>query len=89
MLDTANDLQPKCVTLPELKAALWPFCFGWSWAEDAIQDLWKLGAPVPGSTNMVTRIIYPTQFRKWWAEVQQRMGIATPAEAIHAKIKGF
>lgn len=69
-----QSLQPKIVTLPEIKRALLPFCVGYKWAEGAIVDLWKTGAPVPQPEGEPERrILIPTQFQKWWEDVQKRM----------------
>ena len=76
-LVTPSKLQPKIVTLEELRQALLPFCRGWTWAEDAIHDLWLLGGPCPThhTDGVERRVLLPTQFAKWWFEVSQRMGI--------------
>lgn len=69
--------QPRLVTLTELRTRLLPICQGWKWAEDAIADLWKLGAPIPGNPNEEERrVLLPGQFSKWWQEVAERMGYA-------------
>ena len=44
-----RDVGPRAVTLAELRGVLLPLCAGWSWAEGAILDLWRLGAPTPDS----------------------------------------
>lgn len=87
---------PRIVTYAQLRKVLLPLCHGWTWAEDAMHDLWKMGAPVP--VNPLPgqrpqdieekRILLPNQFIKWWHEVQQRMGIETPGDVIYgSKIK--
>ncbi len=83
-----RDLRPKCVSYGELRRVLLPHCLGWGWAENAIRDLWLMGAPIPvGPGEPERRILLPTQFRKWWAEVQAKMSVTTPAEVLHAKIR--
>lgn len=68
-------MEPRFVTLSELRAKLLPYCFGYKWAEDAIVDLWKKGAPLPVAPGMPeTRVLLPKQFAKWWEDVAQRMG---------------
>lgn len=64
------------VSRAQLYRKLAPYCHGWGWATDAIDDLWKLGAPVPrrSSREPVKRIILPSQFKKWWREVAERNG---------------
>lgn len=39
--------QARLVTYPDLRRKLLPYVGGWKWAEDAIRDLWLLGAPIP------------------------------------------
>lgn len=69
--------QPRLVTLAELRKRLLPFCMGFKWGEDAIADLWKLGAPVPVNPGEdERRVLLPNQFAKWWQEVAQRQGLA-------------
>jgi hypothetical protein len=47
-LVTPNDyITPRTVSLKELRARLLPLIGGWTWADDAINDLWLLGAPDP------------------------------------------
>jgi hypothetical protein len=79
--------EPRLVTLAELRSRLLPLCMGWSWAEDAIHDLWLLGAPIPTGPNQPeTRILLPGQFKKWYGEIQARMGLATSPEAAYGQI---
>lgn len=69
--------KPRIVTLAELQRVLHRYTFGYKWAEDAIVDLWKLGAPLPQPANEPERrVLLPGQFAKWWAELAQRMGYA-------------
>jgi len=72
---TPEELSPRIVTLRELRRVLLPHCHGWKWAEDAIVDLWKLGAPVPNPGAEERRVLLPSQFKKWWLEVTERIGV--------------
>lgn len=47
ILTPAELMQPRTVSLKELRATLLPLFAGWSWADDAIVDLWLMGAPDP------------------------------------------
>jgi len=40
-------LSPRMVSIYELRDKLLPLMAGYPWAEDALMDLWKLGAPDP------------------------------------------
>jgi len=85
-------LQPRIVTFAELFKALFPLTGGWPWAVDAIRDLWLLGAPVPSlsPTNVEMRILLPQQFQKWFAEIQQRMGLqVSPGDMYATASKGL
>lgn len=82
ILNTQTAMTPRIVSLEDLRAVLLPLCFGYSWAENAIVDLWLKGAPVPQDEGQPERrILIPAYFRQWWGEVQHRMGI--PIEAHH------
>ena len=80
----ALQARPLIITLPRLRAVLLPKIGGWKWAEDALVDLWRLGAPSPDSgpchckdprtCTHVKRILMPRQFEVWWADVCQRTG---------------
>lgn len=71
-------MQPKIVTLKELQAVLFRYTLGWKWAEDAIVDLWKKGAPIPQPEGEPERrVLLPGQFAKWWDELAQRQGLQT------------
>jgi hypothetical protein len=80
-----KDIQPRLVTLPELRAALLPYTAGFAWGEKAIVDLWEMGAPAPQDVcvcgwyakdprrcNCIRRVLLPAQFARWWAEVVAR-----------------
>jgi hypothetical protein len=77
-------MQPRIVSLADLKAKLIPLCLGYVWAEAAIVDLWMKGAPVPQPAHEPERrILIPTHFATWWGEIQQRMGIDVSAQQIY------
>lgn len=44
-------LTPRMVSIYELRAKLMPLMQGYAWAEDALMDLWKMGAPDPAPTS--------------------------------------
>jgi hypothetical protein len=46
------DLKPRMVSIYELRAKLLPLMAGCPWAEDALMDLWKKGAPDPSPSSM-------------------------------------
>ena len=84
-------MQPRIVSLSDLKAKLLPLCLGYTWAENAIVDLWTKGAPVPQPVGEPERrILIPTHFSAWWNEIQQRMGVnVAPAEAYKLASRNF
>lgn len=43
------DTRPRLVSIYELLAKLRPLMEGYPWAEDALMDLWQMGAPDPAS----------------------------------------
>lgn len=87
ILNRSQIMQPRIVSLQDLRAVLVPLCLGYPWAENAIVDLWKKGAPVPQAEGQPERrILIPEYFAQWWAEVQQRMGVELPPENIYPKI---
>ena len=95
-------LSPRMVSIYELRAKLRPLMLGYGWAEDALMDLWKMGAPDPSPASAPCslafgplacaramngkprcgiygcarekRVLLPTQFEKWWADVTKRQG---------------
>ena len=82
-----NQPQPKIVTLKELRRVLLRYTHGWEWAEKAILDLWQMGAPIPQDEGQPERrILMPTQFMKWWGEVQERMGYDLRGRDAYARI---
>lgn len=74
-------MRPRIVSLKDLQDKLLPYCVGYAWAEGAIVDLWKKGAPVPQSDPQAPerRILIPEYFSQWWQDVQQRMGYEATA----------
>lgn len=100
ILTPGNLNKPKVVSFPHLRDKLMPYTAGFKWGEDAIHDLWLAGAPSPQHSvcplqppckaiecEHIKRILLPTQFKKWWAEVQQRMAHDPAIGAlIHGKI---
>jgi hypothetical protein len=91
--------QPKLVTYPELRRKLEVYTRGWPWAEDAIRDLWLMGAPMPmdkcpGNTpckaypscDHIRRVLIPEAFAKWWAEVGERQAELIGAKEVASKI---
>jgi len=93
--DKARREQPRLVSYPQLVIRLFPLLKGWSWAQDALRDLWLLGAPVPQDhcpgnvpckayprCNHIRRVLLPAQFKKWWDEVRERQSIEIAAKAL-------
>jgi len=96
------------VSIYELLVKLRPLIDGYPWAEDALIDLWKMGAPDPSPNSqkcqgphcalevmkrnrcvpkfgcaMEKRVLLPSQFATWWADVAARQGHPlTAAEAL-------
>jgi len=84
--------RPRIVTWGEMLKTLLPYIEHYPWAMDTIGDLWRMCTPTPNQVlrpdpvPTETRIIMPNDFAKWWADVQQQMGIeATPNEVIPAR----
>lgn len=87
IITPADYQKPRIVTLAELQRILSRYTFGMKWAEDAIVDLWKLGAPMPQPENEPERrVLLPGQFAKWWAELAQRMGYAANGRQSYNEI---
>jgi hypothetical protein len=77
---------PKMVSLAELRATLAPALNAVPWADDALTDLWKMGAPDPNASVCeahcpeklcphVKRVLLPRQFKAWWQDVEKRMDL--------------
>ena len=51
-------LTPRMVSIYELRAKLIPLMAGYAWAEDALMDLWKLGAPDPSPRSSTCTLAF-------------------------------
>lgn len=84
---TSDFTTPRMVSLKELRDKLMPYVGAYKWADDAINDLWKLGAPDPQACICprkpkckdrecphVKRVLLAGQFAKWWEDVAHRQG---------------
>jgi len=87
ILTPADYQKPRIVTLAELQRVLKRYTFGMKWAEDAVVDLWRTGAPMPQLAGQPERrVLLPGQFAKWWAELAQRMGYAANGRQSYNEI---
>lgn len=43
----AREIGPRIISMADLRKKLGPLMAGVPWAEDALQDLWRMGAPDP------------------------------------------
>ena len=86
-----NDFtQPRIITRRDLDRAVLPHILGYDWAVNALEELWRMSTPTPESVQAAMRgvpfierrILHPSLFRQWWADVQRRRGIATPLDQI-------
>ena len=81
---------PRIITKRDLDKAVLPHIMGYEWAINALEDLWRMSSPTPESVQaslagvpyIETRILYPSLFKQWWADVQQRRGIALPLDSV-------
>jgi len=81
---------PRIVTRADLDKSVMPHIMGYDWAVRALDDLWRQSTPTPESVQAAmagrpyteTRILHPTLFQTWWADVQQRRGIPSPLDQI-------
>jgi len=81
---------PRIVTRADLDRAVLPHILGYTWAVNALEDLWRMSTPTPetvqahlaGIPVVERRILYPSQFASWWADVQKRQGIPTSLDRI-------
>jgi len=81
---------PRIVTWADLQRSVLPHIIGYEWAVNALEEIWRLSTPTPESVqaamarvpNVERRILYPSIFAQWWAEVQQRKGIDLPLERV-------
>lgn len=78
--------QPRIITWARLQEVILPKIAGYPWAVGTLWDLWKKCTPTPNQILTPnpgpneTRIINPTQFAKWWGNVQERMGLDVSAD---------
>ena len=81
---------PRIVTRYDLDRAVMPHIMGYTWAVNALDELWHMATPTPETLRLALagvpviekRILHPSQFAQWWADVQKRQGIATPLDKI-------
>jgi len=81
---------PRIITKADLDKAVLPHIMGYEWAVNALEDLWRMSSPTPESLRAAmrgipfieTRILYPSLFKQWWADVQQRRGITLPLDSV-------
>ena len=77
--------QPRIVSLRELRSKLVPMCHGDKWAESAIDDLWKKGAPVDGGPGREEkRLLLPNQFAAWFDDFSKRLGLGLPGRDAYS-----
>jgi len=82
--------QPRIVTWGDLERSVLPHVQGYDWAVRALEDLWRLSTPTPESVQAAMaggpfverRILLPSVFQQWWADVQQRRGIDLPLNSV-------
>ncbi|MCA9366871.1 hypothetical protein KC887_01235 [Candidatus Kaiserbacteria bacterium] len=69
-------LPPLIVTFEQLVFILQPLTMGYAWGENAIRDLWLLGAPIPTSNPLAPtkRIVFPGKLAEWLADVLEKKG---------------
>lgn len=81
---------PRIVTRADLDRAVLSHIIGYSWAVNALEELWRMSTPTPETVQAhlagipveERRILYPSLFAQWWADVQQRQGIPTSLDRI-------
>ena len=81
---------PRIVTWADLQGSVLPHIMGYEWAVYALEEIWRLSTPTPESVQasmagvpyIERRILYPSIFAQWWANVQQRKGIDLPLERV-------
>lgn len=80
-------LTPRLVSIYELRKTLMPYMAGVPWAEDALMDLWKMGAPdpspqsrpcAPGTCEMEKRTGHACG--KWGCRKEKRVLLPTQFE---------
>lgn len=81
---------PRIVTWNDLQRSVMPHIAGYDWAVNALDELWRLSTPTPESVQAAIagvpyierRILYPSLFATWWADVQQRRGIPVSLDQV-------
>ena len=71
---------PLLLTFAQLRKVLAPITVGYPWGEGTIHDLWKIGAPIPG-TKPEKRIVFPSKLLQWLTDVLERQGLPLDANA--------
>ncbi len=82
--------QPRIINRTDLDKAVLPHIQGYDWAVRALDDLWLMSTPTPESVQAAmagrpyveTRILLPSVFQQWWADVQKRRGIDLPLNSV-------
>jgi hypothetical protein len=83
-------ISPRIVTWNDLQRSVMPHIVGYDWAVNALGELWRMSTPTPESVQAAMagvpyverRILYPSLFAQWWADVQQRRGIPATLDQI-------
>lgn len=81
---------PRIITWADLERSVLPHVQGYDWAVRALEDLWRMSTPTPESVQAAMaggpfverRILLPSVFAQWWADVQQRRGIDLPLNSV-------
>lgn len=78
------DLEPRMVSIYDLRARLLPLMEGIPWAEDALMDLWKMGAPDPATWAQVcepghckSQAVGGSPCGKWGCRLEKRLLLPT------------
>lgn len=85
--------QPRIITWADLQQSVLPHIMGYEWAVNALEEIWRMSTPTPESVQAAMagvpyverRILLPSVFAQWWADVQKRQGIEQPLERIIPK----
>ena len=84
-------VRARLVTKEQLVATLLPYIVGYPWALDTIEDLWRMGAPVPSwrpGQGPEVRVLLAGAFRRWWEDVRRRQGLSLAADEVLSKMPG-
>lgn len=81
---------PRIITRADLDRSVMPHIVGYDWAIRALDDLWRMSTPTPESVHAAIagvpyieqRILHPSQFAAWWADVQQRRGVSYSLDQV-------